>query len=126
VLGYAAANGISFVPWSPLARGLLTDRYLDAAKVGPGDRRYDEGDWQIDGETERKLSLLAALSREWGLEVSQLVMAYMLTLPGMGPLIPSSTTVKQLESNTAAGKIVLEPEQLDRVREALADQAGGA
>ncbi|TMV48458.1 aldo/keto reductase [Paenibacillus mesophilus] len=126
VLGYATANGISFVPWSPLARGLLTDRYLDAAKVGPGDRRYDEGDWRIDVETERKLGRLAALGREWGLEVSQLVMAYMLTLPGMGPLIPSSTTVKQLESNAAAGKIVLEPEQLDRVQEALSDRAGGA
>jgi aryl-alcohol dehydrogenase-like predicted oxidoreductase len=46
-------------------------------------------------------------------------MAYMLSLPGMGPLIPSSTTVKQLESNAAAGKIVLEPAQLDRVSEAL-------
>jgi aryl-alcohol dehydrogenase-like predicted oxidoreductase len=119
VLEYCAANGISFVPWSPLARGLLTDRYLDASKVGPGDRRYDEGDWQLEAGTKRKLEQLAVLAREWGLELSQLVMAYMLSLPGMGPLIPSSTTVKQLESNAAAGKIVLEPAQLDRVSEAL-------
>ncbi|TNJ65438.1 aldo/keto reductase [Paenibacillus hemerocallicola] len=119
VLGHAADNGISFVPWSPLARGLLTDRYLDAAKVGPGDRRYDEGDWQIDADTSRKLSRLAELGREWGVELSQLVMAYMLTLPGMGPLIPSSSTIKQLESNAAAGKLALDPAQLERVREAL-------
>ncbi|RKN84902.1 aldo/keto reductase [Paenibacillus ginsengarvi] len=120
VLGYCAANGIAFVPWSPLARGLLTDRYLDAAAVGPGDRRYDEGDASIDAATADKLSRLAVLSREWGIAINQLVMAYMLTLPGMGPIIPSSTSAAQLESNAAAGKITLEPEQLERVREALA------
>ncbi|MEF3305485.1 aldo/keto reductase [Paenibacillus sp. GYB003] len=121
VLDYCAANGIAFVPWSPLARGLLTDRYLDASAVGPGDRRYDEGDPQIDGRTADKLNRLAALSREWGVPINQLVMAYMLTLPGMGPLIPSSSTVAQLESNAAAGKIALEPERLARIREALAE-----
>lgn len=119
VLDYCAAEGISFVPWSPLARGLLTDRYLDADKIGPGDRRFDEGDWQVDAATRDKLGRLAALAREWGLSLSQLVMAYMLTLPGMGPLIPSSSTVSQLESNAAAGTIALEPEQLERLRRAL-------
>lgn len=121
VLGYCAGNGISFVPWSPLARGLLTGRYLDAAAVGPGDRRYDEGDAQVDGRTLAKLHRLAALAREWEMEMSQLVMAYMLTLPGMGPLIPSSTTVKQLESNAAAGTIALDSAQCARVLGALTE-----
>ncbi|GAA3401221.1 aldo/keto reductase [Paenibacillus hodogayensis] len=118
-LDYCAAEGISFVPWSPLARGLLTDRYLDAAKVGPGDRRYDEGDWKVDSDTTAKLHRLGSLAREWDYELSQLVMAYMLTLPGMGTLIPSSTSVKQLESNARAGTITLSPEQVARVRESL-------
>lgn len=119
VLKYAAENGISFVPWSPLARGLLTDRYLEAANVGPGDRRYDEGDWQIEEDTLQKLRSLAGLGQEWGVELSQLVMAYMLMLPGMGPLIPASSTVKQLESNAVAGTLVLEQAQLERVRKTL-------
>jgi 1-deoxyxylulose-5-phosphate synthase len=42
VLDYANQTGISFIAWSPLARGLLTDRYFDTAAVGPGDRLYDE------------------------------------------------------------------------------------
>lgn len=119
VMAYCAERGISFVPWSPLARGLLTDRYLDTSKIGPGDRRYDEGDWQIEPGTARKLERLAALGREWGISLSQLTMAYMLTLPGMGSLIPSSSTVAQLEANAAAGKLVLSPEQSQLVQEAL-------
>jgi aryl-alcohol dehydrogenase-like predicted oxidoreductase len=38
----AAAAGISFIAWSPLAQGLLTNRYLDISKIGAGDRLFDE------------------------------------------------------------------------------------
>jgi hypothetical protein len=40
-----------------------------------------------------KVQVLAALARERDLKLSQMVLAYMLTLPGMGPVIPSSSTV---------------------------------
>ena len=118
VLEYAARNGIAFVPWSPLARGLLTDRYIDPAKIGPGDRLFDEGDWKdiLTDDVVAKLRRLSELAREWGKELSQLALAYMLTIPGMGPLIPSSSSVRQLESNAAAGKMKLEEEQLARIR----------
>jgi aryl-alcohol dehydrogenase-like predicted oxidoreductase len=116
VLEYCASHAVSYVPWSPLARGLLTGRYADPAKVGPGDRRYDEGDWQIDARTAEKLGQLTALARELEMGLAQLVMAYMLTLPGMGPIIPSSTTVSQLEANAAAGKLALDASVLERVR----------
>ncbi len=121
VLEYAARTGISFVAWSPLARGLLTERYLDLSKVGPGDRLYDEGtlDQDTSGDVMEKLHRLAALAHEWGLELNQLALAYMLTLPGMGPVIPSASSVQQLESNAAAGKITLTPEQRQQVQEAL-------
>jgi aryl-alcohol dehydrogenase-like predicted oxidoreductase len=122
VLDYAARHGISFIPWSPLARGLLTNRYLDPAKVGPGDRLYDEGETQFSDHLMNRLRRLASLAREWGIEVSQLAMAYMLTLPGMGPMIPSATSVAQLESNAKAGTIVLDSEQQRKIREALSGQ----
>jgi aryl-alcohol dehydrogenase-like predicted oxidoreductase len=37
----------------------------------------------------------------------------------MGPLIPSSSTLQQLESNAAAGATVLTDEQTRQVAEAL-------
>lgn len=121
VLDYAARNGMSFVAYSPLARGLLSDRYLDLQKVGPGDRLFDEKmlDACKNEAIATKLRKLAGLSKEWGLELSQLALAYMLALPGMGPVIPSSSSVKQLESNAAAGKVKLTAEQCARVKAAL-------
>ena len=122
VLDLAARTGISFVAFSPLGRGLLTDRYLEPAKASKGDRLIDEGTLEKDiaGGTAEKLQQLARLAREWGLPINQLALAYMLTLPGMGPAIPSASTVAQLESNAEAGKVVLTDEQVVAIRRALA------
>lgn len=118
---YAESAGISYIAWSPMARGLLTNRYLDPKAAGPGDRLYDEGiiQEQIPENSLRKLGLLAKIASEMGIELSQLVIAYMLSMPGMGPVIPSSSNVKQLESNARAGKIQLTDDQKKQIAEAL-------
>jgi aryl-alcohol dehydrogenase-like predicted oxidoreductase len=121
VLEYAARTGMSYVAWAPLARGVLTDRYLDLSKVKKGDRLFDEGTLEkvINKEVLAKLNKLAELAKQWGITISQLSLAYMLTLPGMGPLIPSSSTVEQLEMNAAAGKIVLTDEQRTKIKQVV-------
>lgn len=123
VLDYAAQIGISYIAWSPLALGLLTERYLDLSKVGSGDRLYDEGvlEEATKENVMEKVHKLADFAHELGLELNQLALAYMLTLPGMGPVIPSSSSVEQLESNAKAGKVVLSEEQLFQVKEILLD-----
>jgi aryl-alcohol dehydrogenase-like predicted oxidoreductase len=119
VLAYCARSGISYVAYSPLARGLLTDRYLDPAAAGPGDRLYDEGTLQKDASAPvmERVRKLAALAHAWGLELQQLTLAYMLTLPGMGPVIPGTSSVAQLASNAAAGVVELTEAQKMQVRE---------
>ncbi|TLN00347.1 aldo/keto reductase, partial [bacterium] len=97
VLDYCQRSGISFVAFSPLARGLLTSRYLKKTDIGPGDRLFDEKtiDKDLKPENYQRLVQLAALAASMGLEVNQLALAYMLTIPGMGPVIPASSTVGQ-------------------------------
>lgn len=120
VMEYAADSGISFVAWSPLAKGLLTERYLEMAGVGAGDRLFDEGDIKyVDPQSLEKVRHLATLSNQWNMTLNQLTLAYMLTLPGMGPVIPSSATIAQLESNAAAAKIRLSDEQKMQIENAL-------
>ncbi|MEW6754832.1 MAG: aldo/keto reductase [Candidatus Latescibacterota bacterium] len=118
ILPYCAEHGISFIAYSPLLRGLLTNRYLKGSKVGAGDRLVDEGSLeQLTGEeVYAKLDRLAELAGGLGLTVSQVSLAYMLALPGMGPLIPSASTVQQLEENAAAGTVELSPETLEELR----------
>jgi 1-deoxyxylulose-5-phosphate synthase len=122
VLAYAAREAIDFVAFSPLALGLLTGRYLDLGKVGKGDRLFDEGALQAASSKEvmALLHRLATVARDAGLELSQLALAYMLEQPGMGPAIPTSSSVAQLEANAAAGKIILSPKMKREVKAILA------
>jgi 1-deoxyxylulose-5-phosphate synthase len=121
VLEYASKQGISYIAWSPMAMGLLTEKYLDLKKVGPGDRLFDEGKVEVStGQpVMEKLHQLAALANKWGFKLNQLAIAYMLTLPGMGPVIPSSSNVQQLESNAAGGTIVLSEDQKTEIKDIL-------
>jgi aryl-alcohol dehydrogenase-like predicted oxidoreductase len=119
VRDYALINDLSFIAWSPMAKGLLSNRYLDLNAVGPGDRLFDEGDLAAKASpgNMEKLHKLAKLASLYNLDLSQLVMAYMLNLKGMGPIIASSSNLKQLESNALAGKIKLNDEQIKTISE---------
>jgi len=121
VLEYVARAGLSFVAYGPLARGLLTARHLDPAKAGPGDRLYDESalDRDMAGPVRDRLLGLAALACEWDLELSQLALVHLMALPGMGPPIPSASSVEQLESNAAAGRVEFTDDQRAQVRAVL-------
>ena len=118
VLSYCEASGISYIAWEPLARGLLTGRYLNSA-AGPGDRLFDEGETSLyeDKVLSKKIQSLYELSKSWSIDLSQLVLAYMLTIPGMGPVIPSVSSVIQLENNAEAAKIVLTAEQCKQIKD---------
>jgi len=113
VLNYCVQNKLSFIAWSPLRGGLLTERYLDKSKVGSGDRLVDENrlERELTEPVLKKLLKLTSLAHSWGLTLNQLVIAYMLQLPGMGPMIAACSNPDQLAENSKAGKISLESEQ---------------
>jgi aryl-alcohol dehydrogenase-like predicted oxidoreductase len=122
VLNYCADTGVSYIAYAPLARGLLSERYLNPEQARPGDRLYDEGvlDRYAAPAALEKVRRLAALARQWNVSVPQLALAYMLTLPGMGPVIPGVTSVAQLEANAHAAHIALDAAQLDAIHAAVA------
>jgi aryl-alcohol dehydrogenase-like predicted oxidoreductase len=121
VLSFCAKNGLSYIAWSPLRGGVLSERYLDKAKAGKGDRLVDEN--RLEAEMTpailKKLARLAKIAREAGLNLTQLVLAYMLQLPGMGPVIAACSTPTQLTENAKAGKIKLAQEQVKAIERIL-------
>jgi aryl-alcohol dehydrogenase-like predicted oxidoreductase len=121
VLDYCARNNLSFIPWSPLRGGLISERYLDRASAKTGDRLVDESrlDQELTEAVMRKLRGLASVAREGGTSVAQLAIAFMLTLPGMGPVIAGCSTPEQMAENAGAGRIKLGPGQIEAVRAAL-------
>ena len=121
VFAHAAENNISFIAWSPLARGLLTERYLDISGAGKGDRLYDEGTLEKDTgkDVMKKLARLADIANNYDMKVNELTIAYMLSMPGMGPVIPGASSIQQLESLARGGKIEITEEQKAMVKKVL-------
>jgi len=124
VINYCAQNGMSFVAWTPLLKGLLTDKYQDMAAVGRGDRLYDEGILETAREMHYfpRIKKLACLAKKWELTLNQLVIAYMLAIPGMGPVIPSVSSVAQLESNARGGRITFSREEIGVIEGILTEK----
>ncbi|HOX84438.1 MAG TPA: aldo/keto reductase [bacterium] len=125
VLAEVQNLGISFIAWSPLARGLLTDRYLKPENAGSGDRLFDEGTLESDCRQIDTVRRLAALAAKWHLPLSELVIAKMLTMSGMGPIIASVSSIEQLESNAHAAKIQLSIDRVEAINQALKQDSKG-
>jgi len=121
VLAFCADEGIDFIAYSPLAEGFLTDRYVDLSKVGAGDRIFDQGMLgELSSEENlQNLQSLSSMAQKLGIQLSQLVLAYTLTIPGMGPLIPAASSIEQLASNAAAAQIKLESQQRLEIKSLL-------
>ncbi|MGL6279692.1 MAG: L-glyceraldehyde 3-phosphate reductase [Gaiella sp.] len=114
--------GIGCIVFSPLAQGLLTDRYLDGIPEGsrasfsryfPHDRLTDE---LRDGL--RRLNEIAAAR---GQSLAQLALAWTLRDPRVTSTLVGASSVEQLEANVAAlDRLDLTPDELAAIDAALA------
>jgi L-glyceraldehyde 3-phosphate reductase len=97
------AVGAGCIAFSPLAQGLLTDRYLDGI---PDDSRVATGGaMSRDMLTDDRLTEvrdLNALAARRGQSLAQMALAWALRDPRMTSLVIGASSVAQLEANVAA------------------------
>ncbi|WP_093402068.1 L-glyceraldehyde 3-phosphate reductase [Micromonospora sediminimaris] len=95
--------GAGCIAYSPLAQGLLTDRYLDGI---PADSRVRTSVFLNESDVnEQRLATirgLAAIAQRRGQSLAQLALAWALRDPRMTSLIIGASSVPQLEANIAA------------------------
>ncbi len=103
LLGTLEQVGAGCIAFSPLAQGLLTDKYLSGV---PADSRAAQGkSLNPDTITEEKLGKIRALGEiaaRRGQTLAQLALAWALRDPRMTSLVIGASSVKQLEDNVAA------------------------
>jgi len=95
--------GAGCIAFSPLAQGLLTDRYLHG--VPPDSRAATGGALSADLITEERLSKVRALGEiaaRRGQTLAQLALVWALRDPRMTSLVIGASSVKQLDDNIAA------------------------
>jgi L-glyceraldehyde 3-phosphate reductase len=95
--------GIGSIVFSPLAQGMLTDRYLAGIPAGS---RAAEGRWiNADNITKEYLDrarALTALAQERGQSLAQLALSWVLRIPEVTSALIGASSVAQLENNLAA------------------------
>ena len=60
---------------------------------------------------------MAQIAKRLDATIAQVTLAYLMQLEGMGPLIPSASTVAQLEENAAAAQLSLDAAALAELRQ---------
>lgn len=116
--GAAVRFGLSIVPYAPLHGGLLADlAVLDRAVTGDqrfGGAGFTAAEVAVAREVDR-------LAREWGLQMQQVSLAWLLSRPAVASVIVGAETVGELRAGASAADVELTPEQLDAVSALTAD-----
>ena len=96
-------EGIGCIAFSPLAQGMLTDRYLDG--IPAGSRASRESSLSPDLLTEEALAKIRALNEiaaARGQSLAQMAVAWTLRDPRVTSALIGASSVAQLEANVAA------------------------
>ena len=97
-------EGIGCIAFSPLAQGMLTDRYLDG--IPPDSRAGREGTAlspeQLNNETLAKVRALNEIAARRGQSLAQLALAWILRHARVTSALIGASSVEQLDTNVAA------------------------
>ncbi len=114
--------GIGLVPYSPLGRGILTGA-ITAGSLEPGDSRATAYFPRLNGEAlQANLALVdrvRALAETKGCTPGQLALAWVLAQGEDVVPIPGTKRVRYLEENVGATGVVLSPDDLAALAEAV-------
>lgn len=116
-LSWCRANGAALLAYSPLAHGLLTGRIQAGRKFNEGDLRLDLPRFKPEGleKAARLAGNLATVAGAHGVSVTQLVIAWTVSRPGVTHALVGARSAAQARENAAAGSLALSDEDLVRI-----------
>jgi L-glyceraldehyde 3-phosphate reductase len=118
LLGVLREQGLGCIAFSPLAQGLLTNRYLAGI---PADSRAGKPNGflrpeQVTHDKLRQVRELDALAKARGQTLVQLAIAWVLRHPEMTSALIGASRVEQIEDAVGAlAQLGLSPEELARI-----------
>jgi L-glyceraldehyde 3-phosphate reductase len=99
-LDYCHEHGVGFISFSPLAQGLLTDRYLNGI---PSDSRMAQGRFltqdKLTPELLDYLRKLNKMAKERGETLAEMALAWILQQQGVTSVLVGASSTTQLEMN---------------------------
>ena len=121
ILRQAQEAGAGFVAFSPLAQGLLTDRYLHGI---PTDSRVARGGFlkseALTPEVLQRIRSLNEIAARRGQTLAEMALAWLLKDDLVTSVIVGASSVEQLANNLKAlQNTAFSPEELQEIREAI-------
>jgi len=113
IVPLAGDEGLAILPWSPLAGGLLTGKFVDG-EAGPAGARRTAFDFPpVDKPRAfRCVEAMRPIAAAHGVSVAQIALAYLLHKPHVTSVIIGARTDEQLADNLAAAKVRLTADEL--------------
>jgi L-glyceraldehyde 3-phosphate reductase len=103
ILQQAKENGVGYIAFSPLAQGLLTDRYLNGI---PGDSRMARNVFlrkeQLTPNLTAKINKLSQTAADRGQTLAEMSLSWLLKDELVTSVIVGASSVEQLETNLKA------------------------
>lgn len=117
ILQQAKENGTGFIAFSPLAQGLLTNRYIHGI---PEDSRIARGGFlkkeQLTEEMLNKIKALNEMAQQRGQTLAEMALAWVLKDDLVTSVIIGASSVEQLKDNLKAiGNTSFQREELERI-----------
>lgn len=117
VLQYYVDHLITFIPYFPLASGILAGKYDENTKFS--DHRTTRRDF-IPGvfeENVRRVKALESLAAAHQTSIANIVLAFYLTRPAIDVIIPGAKRAEQVIENIKAADIVLSDDEIQYIDE---------
>ncbi|AEW64668.1 TPA: aldo/keto reductase [Staphylococcus aureus] len=117
VLQYCVDHQITFIPYFPLASGILAGKYDENTKFS--DHRTTRRDF-IPGvfeENVRRVKALESLAAAHQTSIANIVLAFYLTRPAIDVIIPGAKRAEQVVENIKAADIVLSDDEIQYIDE---------
>lgn len=105
--------GLGNVVWSPLAMGILTGKYVDAAHPPAGTRAAGSAKEMMEEYFTQPVldavQKLVPLARRAECTLGQLALAWCLREPAVSSVISGATKIEHVDENVAAGDLEVDP-----------------
>ncbi len=110
-------QGVGCIPWSPLARGVLTgNRTRDGGRHTTRSSTDPFTDYLYDQPTDFDVvDAAVAVAEARGVPAAQVALAWLLSKPGVTAPIVGSTKREHLDDALAAEQLVLTPEEVEQL-----------
>ncbi|MEQ6007104.1 aldo/keto reductase [Staphylococcus saccharolyticus] len=115
IMAYAAENHITFVPYFPLASGILAGKYDENQTFD--DHRATRRDFQpkVFKDNVRRVNELTEIAETHDTTIANIVLSFYLMRPALDVVIPGAKRVEQVVENIDAVNVELTQDEIDKI-----------